>query len=257
MRDGVGGPEVLLLRKSARQRRFGSLWVFPGGGIDASDHITHADGNLNVLATAAAAAVREAREEAQLEVQRESLAFISHWLPPANEAARLERKYSTFFFAAAVPDSTSSAPVVRVDGSEIAEHMWLRPADALDRHSNCELPLLPPTWVTLEALRLCDTPSAAATVELVQRAQPASYVTRAVRQADGSTIFSFDGGDFGSSLDALTPSKLRLVSTPAAGDGSKSILRRERVARGRNATPCLADSLTSASVDPVHLTARR
>src|SRR5471030_3345676 len=37
VRDGPGGPEVLLLRRDDRGDRSGGAWVFPGGLVDRSD----------------------------------------------------------------------------------------------------------------------------------------------------------------------------------------------------------------------------
>ena len=37
VRDGVSGPEILMLRRSRRAGFFPNAWVFPGGRVDAAD----------------------------------------------------------------------------------------------------------------------------------------------------------------------------------------------------------------------------
>ncbi|HEX7864887.1 MAG TPA: NUDIX domain-containing protein [Variovorax sp.] len=58
----------------------------------------------------------------QLAVDR--LAYFSHWLTPPG----MPRRFDTRFFLATMPEVQS----VRPDGRETVEHMWLRPADAVD-----------------------------------------------------------------------------------------------------------------------------
>ena len=67
VRDGEAGVETLMLRKNSKIA-FGGMWVFPGGKIDTADQVVGDDGATDELATAAAAAVREAAEEASVAV---------------------------------------------------------------------------------------------------------------------------------------------------------------------------------------------
>ncbi|MDM0049409.1 NUDIX domain-containing protein [Variovorax sp. J22R115] len=52
------------------------------------------------------------------------LAYFSHWLTPLG----MPRRFDTRFFVALAPRRQSARP----DGRETVEHMWLRPADAVD-----------------------------------------------------------------------------------------------------------------------------
>lgn len=52
------------------------------------------------------------------------LAYFSHWLTPPG----MPRRFDTRFFVALAPPAQSARP----DGRETVEHLWLRPADALE-----------------------------------------------------------------------------------------------------------------------------
>lgn len=52
------------------------------------------------------------------------LAYFSHWLTPPG----MPRRFDTRFFVALAPSAQSACP----DGRETVEHLWLRPAEALD-----------------------------------------------------------------------------------------------------------------------------
>jgi 8-oxo-dGTP pyrophosphatase MutT (NUDIX family) len=138
VRDRPGGPEVLMLRRNSRLA-FGGMWVFPGGRVDPGD--VDPDRPHDAVATARRAAAREAEEEAGLRLDASSLVALSHWVPPA----QAERRYATWFFIAAAPDDAD----VLIDGGEIHEHGWLRPAEALAQRDRGEIELAPPTWMTL------------------------------------------------------------------------------------------------------------
>src|SRR5204863_1919616 len=64
-RDCADGIEVLMLRRSSRGA-FGGMWVFPGGRVENDDVDPAAPGDE--LGTARRAAVREAKEEADVRV---------------------------------------------------------------------------------------------------------------------------------------------------------------------------------------------
>ena len=138
IRDAGSDLEVLLLQRSPRRDGRPGAWVFPGGKIDPADH---GDGSGPVTDAARRAAVRETHEEAGLVVRAEDLVPISRWITP--EIA--SRRFDTWFFATAAP----SRAEVRVDGSEICHHRWLSPAAALDAHERGDIPLAPPTFVTV------------------------------------------------------------------------------------------------------------
>ena len=147
VRDGADGLETLLLRRHSDIAFHGGSWVFPGGRIDGADY-----GATEVPTdrmddghgpAARVAAVREAQEEAGLDLDPAALVPFSHWTTPA----LLVKRYATWFFV-------SSAPVgeVVVDGGEITDHRWMLPTAALAARDAGEIELPPPTYVTLTRL---------------------------------------------------------------------------------------------------------
>jgi len=137
MRDGAGAIEVLLLQRPDRGS-FAGGWVFPGGKVEPVDAVSD-----DLELTARNAAVRETAEETGLVAAPESLVPLSHWSPPV----QLDTKFLTWFFVAEAPDGE-----IVPQPSEVVDHLWIRPADALKRHGAGELRLFPPTWVTLDTL---------------------------------------------------------------------------------------------------------
>lgn len=139
IRDRAEGCEVLLVRRNAQLAFHGGAWVFPGGRVDAAD----CGGGGDAVAAARQAAVREAREEAGLELRGEDLVAFSRWVTPV----QLPKRFDTWFFAAEGTD----APVA-VDGGEIHDHQWMSPAEALAAQRAGEIELPPPTFVTVTAI---------------------------------------------------------------------------------------------------------
>lgn len=152
LRERATGMEVLLLRRQSQLAFAAGMWVFPGGRIDPEDFAGQPD---DLLAAARRAAVREAKEEAAVDVDAESLVYFAHWTTPANE--NHQRRFSTWFFAAALDGEHA----VQVDGGEIDEHQWLRPVDAIAAHRRREIAMMPPTYVALAELATCPSIDAA------------------------------------------------------------------------------------------------
>jgi 8-oxo-dGTP pyrophosphatase MutT (NUDIX family) len=163
----------MLLRSS--KIAFGGMWFFPGGRIDPDDR--DPDRPDDELSTARRAAVREAHEEAGLEIGVDALLPYSHWTPPPITP----RRFLTWFFLAPAP-----AGDVVIDGGEIREHQWMRPADALDRQRAGEIELAPPTWVTL--YELSSWPSVAESLAAVREREPEHFATRIAVEDEGPTV---------------------------------------------------------------------
>ena len=181
IRDSAGGLEVLMLRRNSKIA-FGGMWVFPGGRVDPEDCDT--SNPDDDLAAARRAAVREAHEEAALEIAAEALLPFSHWTPPAITP----RRYLTWFFVAPAPDGE-----VVIDGGEIHEHLWMQPVQALARRDAGEIELAPPTWVTLHTLSAWGSVDAA--FGALRDHTPERYETRIAIEDGGPTAMWF--GDAG------------------------------------------------------------
>ncbi|MEA2349249.1 MAG: hypothetical protein QOG86_190 [Thermoleophilaceae bacterium] len=133
LRDGPGGPEVLLVQRNPESRFMGGAWVFPGGAVHEED-----DGH-------AGAAIRELEEEAGIAISAiEELIPFSRWITPAEVTIRFD---TVFFVAAAPPDAEP-----HVDGAECVDARWITPAAALEEYQRGELTLVFPTIKHLEAI---------------------------------------------------------------------------------------------------------
>jgi 8-oxo-dGTP pyrophosphatase MutT (NUDIX family) len=128
--------EVCLVRRNPEARFMPGVWVFPGGAVD------EADGEGEDAHRAAA--VRELREEAGIEVPPEELVAYSRWITPRVVPVR----FDTRFYLALAPAHSPPHP----DGSETIDAGWFAPSLALEMHRRDELPLVFPTIKHLESL---------------------------------------------------------------------------------------------------------
>ncbi|KAA8977819.1 MBL fold metallo-hydrolase [Halospina sp. K52047b] len=174
-RDGAGGPEVLLLRRTRDAVFLPGFDVFPGGAV------SDLDGALVDRTTA----LRECFEEAGVLVVRDDAGGLTtHTVPELDERRRLDageqsladycgragltpaadglfylgrwitppgppRRFDTRFFLAPVPAGQTAWP----DGTETTEAFWLTPEQALEEHGRGERLLVPPTLGTLRQIR--------------------------------------------------------------------------------------------------------
>lgn len=169
-------PEVLLLRRSDALKHMPGLWVFPGGKVEPDD-----DGH-DEISRACAAACRELEEEAGIALAPDAMLPFSHWLTPTV----VKRRFATWFFLAQVPQNVA----VQVDGREIVDFQWWNPGDAVTAHQRGELPLTPPTLVSLHDLEsLAGSPCLN---ERVQGREPPRFFPRVVREAD-RMVFLYPG----------------------------------------------------------------
>ncbi|MCC3279656.1 NUDIX hydrolase [Arthrobacter sp. zg-Y40] len=162
LRDSGAGPEVLLLERPTAGS-FGGAWVFPGGRVDPGDRRS----GEPEAAAARRAGTRETGEETGLLLHPEDLVPLSCWYPPEN----IPRRYQTWFFAVKAP-----AGDIRLNPGELLNHLWLAPAEALDRHRNGLMQLVPPTWVTLYGLQ--QDSGADAALARISAAEPQTFRTR-------------------------------------------------------------------------------
>lgn len=186
LRDGPQGLEVLMTRRSMTASFAPGAYVFPGGGIEA------ADASPNTFAQArrrptqddtrlvqAIAAIRESFEELgvllarhadgshattadvaaldrhgpfvaqsvarNLTLAADEVFVLAHWITDRD----LPRRFDVPFLVARMPEGQE--PVA--DEKEQFEPVWVRPADALERHRAGQFFIIFPTIRTLERLK--------------------------------------------------------------------------------------------------------
>ena len=209
LRDAAEGPEVLMLRKNSKIA-FGGMWVFPGGRIDAEDYAGGDDASAAARNSAARnAAAREAKEEAGIALDPAAFVWFAHWTPPPSAPVR----FATWFFAA--PAGTAGEQAVAIDDGEIKAHQWIRPADALAKHAEGEIDLVPPTWVTL--YHIGRYRPVAALLRHLSETPPRTYETRAVKRADGVRVALWRGDAGYDDWDADRPGPRHRLVMPADG----------------------------------------
>ncbi len=157
VRDTEVGLEVLMVQRTPSARFMGGAWVFPGGAVDEGDGAGSSNSGVVSsdpdLVRWRAAALRELVEETGFwllesgtAVTRDrpsgrdvfsnviergeilagnSLWYFANWITPVP----LPIRFDTRFFAAVVPPGLDPS----VDGDELVDALWIRPADVLER----------------------------------------------------------------------------------------------------------------------------
>ena len=115
------------------------------------------------------------------------LCRTARWTPPPYPGKRFDTQ---FFVAAVQHEHHDPSKGVQVDGDEILEHDWMRPADAIGRRDARELDLAPPTFVTLMALSRHDTVASVLAHASAQSAIP-HFATRPINHEGGSLLMWF------------------------------------------------------------------
>lgn len=166
VRDGRGGPEVLVIERAPEQRFLPGYVAFPGGAVDLADRALAERWFGDEEEGARAAAVRELAEEVGLAVTRDAvvgvgpdrslvsidgsppatdaLPEIARWIAPEQVPVRFDARY----FAVRMDDGADPAP----DGAEAAKAWWVSPRDLLVAWEAEEVRLYWPTHYTMHAL---------------------------------------------------------------------------------------------------------
>ena len=159
LRDGLRGPEVLMVKRSSQASFMPGAYVFPGGAVDAADAHTVTDephealierigrvAGVGALAPGyAAAALRECREESHLDLgSTRALQPWSRWVTPLG----VPKRFDTVFFVARAP----AGQLARPDDAETTTLEWVTPRAALDAHAAGTLRMEFATVATVHSL---------------------------------------------------------------------------------------------------------
>ena len=171
LRGGSCDLEVLLVRRNPEARFMGGAWVFPGGAVNRGE----GEGQ-HALRTAA---LRELQEEAGIRIDRlDALTPFSRWITPAQAKIR----FDTWFYLAPAPPGV--AP--QIDGGEIVDARWYRPAAALEDYDRGKLTLVFPTIKHLE--QISGFESATALIEYAVGLEVRPVQPRVVRHGETARI---------------------------------------------------------------------
>ena len=207
LRQSPTGVEVLLLKRNSRGQ-FGNMWVFPGGRVDSIDAESVVGNGADVeMEAARVAAIREAAEEASLDLDPSDLVPFSFWVPPLGATKR----FSTWFFLTEV---SGNGDAVVVDKMEIHQSEWLAPATAIDRVNAAQMDMAPPTFASLWWLR--DQTDVRAAIAAAGSRVPERFATRI--RMHGSVMMALWQGDVayeGGDVDQAGPHR-RLVMEPGS-----------------------------------------
>jgi 8-oxo-dGTP pyrophosphatase MutT (NUDIX family) len=172
MREALAGPPELLMVERPRTMSFAAgAMVFPGGRIEAEDHLCSSD----LLEAARRAAVRETEEETGLEVPLDAVVPFARWRP---DFVR-HKRFDTFFFLAPCPPDAGE---LRPQPGECERAEWLSAAEVLRQLQQGIVSAIFPTVRNLERLALFDTFAAARDHAA---ATPIETITPWIEEVDG------------------------------------------------------------------------
>lgn len=212
--------EVFMVRRTSKSSFMPDAFVYPGGRLDPDDDHEYF-GNSDTEDALQIAAVRETFEEAgflladpagtprqredwrteldqtelsfselcsreKLEVFRESMHFIAHWITPIAESKR----FDTYFFLVDAPMDQAPSH----DEKETTASLWVTPADALTQHRKGEFILFPPTYRTLEIL--ADFGSCEEALAWAEAEQPTPILPYFHPDADNPTVVMAGDPDY-------------------------------------------------------------
>jgi len=123
--------------------------------------------------------------EHQLRLAAGRMAYFSHWITQPGRP----RRYDTRFFVAEAPLAQKASH----DNSETVDHLWVRPAEALERHTRGEIQLVFPTIKTLESIAGFATAAALMAYARAPRKMP-TMAPRTASSRDGKKLLV--PGDF-------------------------------------------------------------
>ncbi len=129
--------EIFMARRSSKSKFMPDAFVFPGGAVDPDD------GEPGSHEAFLAAARRETREEAEIDLEGRELHWFDTWLTPSFEKRRF---FARFYVSELGADEGHDA---RSDEHEVHEGQWGTASDFLAMWERSEIDLAPPTLCAL------------------------------------------------------------------------------------------------------------
>ena len=126
-------------------------------------------------------------EREKLTLAIDCLHYFSRWITPELSPLR----YDTRFFVAAVPPGQKAIP----DGDEVTSHVWITPAQALQKYRSRNFYMVAPTVVTLEELSVFRTIQEV--IDFTKTKNVKSVLTRLIFAKDEVQEQTPDGRIFG------------------------------------------------------------
>ena len=108
--------------------------------------------------------MREVLEETGVRLDPVRLHPWARWVTPEGEP----RRYDALFFVAVLPEGAQP----QATGTEMDHVSWMRPSQALAAHARGDLPMWPPTLVTLRELSDCADVTAVVRTAAQRRLDP-------------------------------------------------------------------------------------
>lgn len=182
VRDASGGPEVLVIERSAASRFLPGYVSFPGGRTDDEDVALARRWFGDEAEAARASAVRELLEEVGLALTSDGLRAAAHddvgaidaappdaahlraiarWIAPEDVPVRFDATY----FAVASPPGVEPTP----DDGEIVASWWASPTELLAEWEDEKARLYWPTYLTMRSLETCASIDEVLAIDLVTR----------------------------------------------------------------------------------------
>ena len=115
----------------------------------------------------------------QLRLAAGRIAYYSHWITQPGRP----RRYDTRFFVAEAPTAQTPSH----DNSETVDHLWIHPAEALERHRQGQMHLVFPTIKTLESIARFETAAALMAFARSPRTMPV-MAPRAASSREGKKL---------------------------------------------------------------------
>ena len=143
--------------------------------------------------------------EEDLRLAVDQIYYFSHWITPEGAP----RRYDTRFFLAAAPPAQEPLH----DGRETITNLWVRPAEAIERHEAGEFSLIFPTLRSLVALARFESAAEALSAAAALDHVPA-ILPRIVADEGGVRIVLPGDADYESALAGEWPAGGFAVGTP-------------------------------------------